>query len=408
MRNFLWKSADGDGGDHLVPWKMVVRAKIKGGLGIGLVKERNKALLFKWLWRFPLEQESLWTKVIKSKFGLHSNRWDAGLASRSTYRSPWKFISSLYDDFRHLVCFKVGDERRIRFWEDVWWDGKALANRFDDLYMLSLASNCTIAELIVSRTSSSSYGWDLQFFRNLHDRELENFTNLTIVLDQVHLNEELTDIRKWLPDNSGGFSSKTAFVTLQQEDGVQDFPFYKSIWKSGIPVRIKFFAWSLCLERIITYDVLQRKRTFQCLSHSWCIMCKQDRESISHLFLQCGYARSLWLKMFREFGLLMEIPDNILDLLKGYSVAQWNKSIKALYSVAQWNKSIKALWVCVVWAVLWGIWKERNSRIFSDEYVSVFNLRDKILFWVALWIKSRQDFRDIPLFDLSKGWSFLL
>ena len=32
MRNFLWKGVDGDGGDHLVLWKLVARAKIKGGL----------------------------------------------------------------------------------------------------------------------------------------------------------------------------------------------------------------------------------------------------------------------------------------------------------------------------------------------------------------------------------------
>ena len=118
MRNFLWKGADGNGGDHLVSWKLVTRPKIKRGLGIGRLKEKNKALLFKWLWRFPLEQESIWTRVITSKFGVHLNRWEAGVVSRSTYRSPWKYISSLYDEFRHFVSLKVGNGRRIRFWED--------------------------------------------------------------------------------------------------------------------------------------------------------------------------------------------------------------------------------------------------------------------------------------------------
>ena len=99
--------------------------------------------------------------------------------------------------------------------------------------------------------------------------------------------------------------------------------------------------------------------------------------------------------MFREFVLIIDILDNILDLLK-------------VYSVARWNKTIKVLWVCVVWVVLWGIWKERKSRIFNDQFASVFDLWDKILFWVVLWIKSRQDFRHILLSDLSMGWSFLL
>ena len=126
------------------------------------MKEKNKALLFKWLWRFPPVQESIWTKVIISKFGLHFNRWDAGVVSRSTYRSPWKYIS-LYDEFRPLVHLKVGIERRIRFWEDVWCDSVALSNRFVDLYRLSMASNFSIAEVFVPQSGSTPYGCDLHF-----------------------------------------------------------------------------------------------------------------------------------------------------------------------------------------------------------------------------------------------------
>ena len=74
----------------------------------------------------------------------------------------------------------------------------------------------------------------------------------------------------------------------------------------------------------------------------------------------------------------------------------------------RWNSSVKALWVCAVWAVLWGIWKERNLRTFNNEYNSAFGLWDKILYWVAIWVKSRKDFRHLPLSDLSIGWSFLL
>ena len=395
MRNFFWKGADGDGGDHLVSWKEVGRAKSKGGLGIGRLKEKNKALLFKWFWRFPLEQDEIWSKVIKSKYGLHNNRWDAGLARRSSYRSPWKFISSLHEDFQQLVGFRVGDGRRIRFWEDVWWGGETLSNQFGDLYRLSLAHNRTIAEMVVLSNNSSPHGWDLQFFRNLHDREIGHLTNLTLILDQVHLIEGVADTRIWQPDNSGGFSSRSAFWVLRRDDEIQDFRYYKIIWKSTIPSRIKVFAWSLSLKRINTYDVLQRKRSYHCLSPNWCVMCRQDQETISHLFLHCGFARSLWSKVFREFDLDIDTPGNLSDLLIGCSNLRW-------------NKRAKALWDCVLWAVLWGIWKERNSRTFNDEKISPFNLWDNILVWVATWIKSHQEFRLISFSDLSMGWSFIL
>ena len=88
-----------------------------------------------------------------------------------------------------------------------------------------------------------------------------------------------------------------------------------------------------------------------------------------------------------------EVLDNFLDLLKGSSNACW-------------TKTIKELWVCVVWAVLWGIWRERNSRTFNNVYGSFYNLWDKILYWVAIWVKSCKDFNDIPFSDLSIGVEF--
>ncbi|PON76033.1 hypothetical protein PanWU01x14_037490 [Parasponia andersonii] len=63
------------------------------------ISTRNKAFLMKWLWSFPKESNSLWHKVIKSKYGLNSNLWDAVAAKRATLRTPWKAISYLYGDF---------------------------------------------------------------------------------------------------------------------------------------------------------------------------------------------------------------------------------------------------------------------------------------------------------------------
>ena len=89
------------------------------------------------------------------------------------------------------------------------------------------------------------------------------------------------------------------------------------------------------------------------------------------------------------------MPNDLLDMLQGCLNARW-------------NRTTKDLWVTVVWEVLWGIRGERNSRTFTYKYKSIFNLWDKILYSVAIWVKSRKDFRCIPISDLSMGWSFLL
>ncbi|GJY06972.1 hypothetical protein Tco_0374026 [Tanacetum coccineum] len=51
-----------------VKWNNVLASKQKGGLGVSSLYALNKALLFKWAWRFYTQKESLWTKVI---IGIH-------------------------------------------------------------------------------------------------------------------------------------------------------------------------------------------------------------------------------------------------------------------------------------------------------------------------------------------------
>ena len=79
--------------------------------------------------------------------------------------------------------FKVGNGRRIRFWEDVWWGEEAFSTRFADLYRLSLAPNSTIAETFVHQPGTQFRGWNLNFYRNLRACEIENFAHLSAVLD---------------------------------------------------------------------------------------------------------------------------------------------------------------------------------------------------------------------------------
>lgn len=75
QRDFLW-----EGGrqkkDYLVKWDVVVKVKEKGGLGLGRLKERNLALLIKWLWRFSMEQGSLWHSIILSRYECDANGWN--------------------------------------------------------------------------------------------------------------------------------------------------------------------------------------------------------------------------------------------------------------------------------------------------------------------------------------------
>lgn len=49
-----------DWGQHLVDWEQVCIPKQRGGLGIRRMDLMNKDLLCKHLWRFELEDDSIW------------------------------------------------------------------------------------------------------------------------------------------------------------------------------------------------------------------------------------------------------------------------------------------------------------------------------------------------------------
>lgn len=47
----------------------IQRSKEVGGLGVGKLKHNKWALLCKWRWRFKVETNALWVKVIKAFYG---------------------------------------------------------------------------------------------------------------------------------------------------------------------------------------------------------------------------------------------------------------------------------------------------------------------------------------------------
>ncbi|GJU55845.1 hypothetical protein Tco_1229559 [Tanacetum coccineum] len=53
----------------MIGWEKIMVSRKKGGLGISSFFAQNRALLFKWIWRFRSKDSSLWYRVIKSMFG---------------------------------------------------------------------------------------------------------------------------------------------------------------------------------------------------------------------------------------------------------------------------------------------------------------------------------------------------
>ena len=143
----------------------------------------------KWLWRFPKERQSLWYKVIKSKFSLHSNQWDSNVVERGAFRSPWKAISSLYGEFHQKLAFKIGNGNRIRFWEDIWVDKNSLQLLFPSLFRISSLKARPIPDFWDQSNlqMGGPTSWNFYFSRNMSDRETIQMQELLQRLERQRL-----------------------------------------------------------------------------------------------------------------------------------------------------------------------------------------------------------------------------
>nr|GEW59726.1 RNA-directed DNA polymerase, eukaryota, reverse transcriptase zinc-binding domain protein [Tanacetum cinerariifolium] len=104
-----------------VAWEKVLSSKKNGGLGVSNFFALNRALLFKWIWRFLSQDGSLWYHVICVIHGVRLEQHSR--SSNSTWgaiiQEAHLLASKGFDFLSHCkIC--VGDGSNTRFWLDTW------------------------------------------------------------------------------------------------------------------------------------------------------------------------------------------------------------------------------------------------------------------------------------------------
>ena len=100
---------------HLIKWGVVCSDKGKGGLGIRNLPKLNKALLNKWVWRFPQEDDSCWKRVISNKYGKEVHGWISMELQGPFEVCLWKEILKGSGWVSQNWKFRLGNGIRISF-----------------------------------------------------------------------------------------------------------------------------------------------------------------------------------------------------------------------------------------------------------------------------------------------------
>uniref|UniRef100_A0A2N9EED7 Reverse transcriptase zinc-binding domain-containing protein n=1 Tax=Fagus sylvatica TaxID=28930 RepID=A0A2N9EED7_FAGSY len=376
QRNFLWGGMGDEFKYHLVGWDTVCTPKEAGGLGVRSLFWTNKALLGKWLWRFGLEDQHLWRRVIVAKYGADLGGWCTLPITGPHGCGLWKGIMSGWEDYFQQVEFVVGQGNRIRFWKDKWCGGTSLMVLFPNLFTCSSNREATIANVLTSPDSRGVREWNVTFVRDFNDWEVDLVAEFFHFLHSHKVPTADTTLApdglRWKICKDGVFTSRSFYSALINRRGVS-FP-WKSIWRVKAPPRVAFFIWTVAWGRILTCDnLMQRGYTMV----GWCCMCRCDGETVEHLLLHCSAAQRLWNFVFASFRVHWVLPRKVVDLLFGWY--NW------------FGKNHSHIWNLIPMCLMWTVWRERNLRIFEDMSSSPDQLLGNFV---------------TSLFDWSRSWGF--
>ncbi|GJU52083.1 RNA-directed DNA polymerase, eukaryota, reverse transcriptase zinc-binding domain protein [Tanacetum coccineum] len=147
-----------------VKWKNALASKDKGGLGVSSLFALNRALMFKWVWRFIFQSSSLWVRVIKV---LHGEDGKIGKKVNSTYSSLWlniihevELLKQQGIDLTSYIHFKLGNGVNTSFWDVAWRGDIAFKVLYPRMYALESLKSINV----VSKLSHS--GLEFSFRRN--------------------------------------------------------------------------------------------------------------------------------------------------------------------------------------------------------------------------------------------------
>ncbi|GJX77884.1 F-box domain containing protein [Tanacetum coccineum] len=288
-QNFFWGGNDEKKKLAWVKWDRVISKSSLGGLDIGSLKACNLALLGKWWWRFRVEEDRLWVKLIKSIYGEYGGLGEEGVSRRSS-GGKWSDIIKVGNDIEKTqVPFigyfrkKVGDGCNTLFWLNQWLGDFKLSVRFPILFALESNKQVSMSGR-GSWVIDGGWKWEWGWEREVRGRGLGGLEELSNMIQSFVPNSLYPDAWRWSLDEKGHFSVKSLRnmideKTLSNSSTVTQ----ETKWCKIIPRKVSIFIWRLKQKRLPVLKWLNH--IGMDLHSTMCPHCNEEEESITHCFL---------------------------------------------------------------------------------------------------------------------------
>ena len=353
-----------------VRWNNVLASKEKGGLGVSSLFALNRALLFKWIWRFISHKDSLWTKVISA---IHGVDGQIGKGHKSGHSSIWLRVVSEFDrlatqgmDFYCHMTKKIGNGSNTLFWEDIWRGDKKLMHKFPRLYALENNKRVDVASKLAQDCWDSSFRCLLRGGYEAHQ-----FCTLKMLLEGVLLNDSC-DRWSWGLTSSGDFS--VASIRKAIDDKRLPNVSSKTRWVKEVPIKVNILAWKVKMDGLPTRLKLSYRGLD--INSILCPVCGIAVESSRHLFFECFLARDIFRKVCQWWDI------NFREL---HSFEDWSDWLLSLSIPGKHKRLLEG----VCFGLWWLIWSFRNNLIFGADDPSKATIFDDLVLFSFYWSRYR-------------------
>ncbi|KAJ8755558.1 hypothetical protein K2173_022137 [Erythroxylum novogranatense] len=310
MNKFWWKSGGENGkGIHWMAWERMSLPKKLGGLGFRRLHDFNLALLGKQGWNLITKPNTLVARVLKARYFSNSTFFDTTLAANPSYlwRSIW--------ESRNIV--KAGSYCRVG-------NGEQTAIG-------------TVSDLMMNGR------WNSEIINGVfNDQDRAAIYSIMLPVRAV------SDKVCWKFESKGRYTVKSAYRQLQNNRTAvagTSTQLWQKLWNCMVPPKVLNFGWRLFREILPVLSILQARRMDVL---NICPHCHSNEESFLHLFVQCPYARNVWLAS--DLGWLNP------------GAATWKEWLTGVFQSASKDRA-KAMLM-----LLWSLWSARNQRVWHHHH----------------------------------------
>ncbi|GKA81636.1 RNA-directed DNA polymerase, eukaryota, reverse transcriptase zinc-binding domain protein [Tanacetum coccineum] len=306
-----------------IKWNKVLALKDKGGIGISSFYALNRALLFKWVWRFHTQSSSLWAKVIKR---IHGEDDKIGM----------NFVDHIHR--------KMGNGLDTYFWDDVWKGDIAFKHLYPRIYARVSIKKISVA----SKLGQDSLGSSLRRAPR-GGAEQSQFNALRKFSENIVLADS-RDMWSWSLEGSGDFS--VASVRRVIDEKLLPSVSSKTRWLNAVPIKVNIHAWKVKLDCLPTR--LNISRRGMNIDSILCPICDKEVESSNHIFFACHFAREI----FTRISTWWDVPFIEMSTYEEWLLWLLNLRLSCI------NKQMLEGVCYIMW---WCIWSFRNKNIFGLE-----------------------------------------